>query len=488
MRQLALAIALCMALPVSGSAAEPRRPNFLVIVTDDQAPQDLQVYNPRSALRTPVLDALAARGMVIDAAYHMGSFSGAVCTPSRHMLMTGRTVWHLPIGPLARTHGVPGQEKLTIPAVFNQAGYATMRTCKEGNSYEGANRQFSVRRDATRRDGTDEGGSAWHARQVLDYLEERSARQDSRPFLIHFGFSHPHDTRDGTPELLKQYGAINHTDRSTPPPITSRSPQLPTAYLLQHPFPHGHPKLRDEVDVSGVWEHRDEATIRNETGRYFACCENIDRQIGRVLDKLKATGEIDSTYIIFTSDHGIALGRHGLQGKQNLYEHSWRVPLVVAGPGIKPGTRAPGRVYLLDLLATLCDLAGIQPPDSNEGTSFRPVLEGRATEIRDVLYGVYCGGTRPGIRSLRSGDWKLIKYQVLDGAVRETQLFHLASNPDELLEQHHAPEIVTLTGNRPSADQRNLANDPRYAEKRRELETLLTEEMRRRDDPFPFTE
>ena len=85
-------------------AAEPRRPNFVFIIADDQSPDDLRIYNPKSALQTPVLDRLAAEGMVFDAAHHMGSFSGAVCTPSRHMVMCGRTVWHLPIGPGAKKH------------------------------------------------------------------------------------------------------------------------------------------------------------------------------------------------------------------------------------------------------------------------------------------------------------------------------------------------------------------------------------------------
>jgi len=486
MRLLLPVTILGLCLSLVGEAADSRRPNFLVIVTDDQSPHDLRVYNPRTALRTPVLDALAARGVTIDSACHMGSFSGAVCTPSRHMLMTGRTLWHLPIGPLAKTHGVPQQEQQSLAAVFNRAGYATMRTCKEGNSYEAANRQFAVRRDSTRRGGTEETGNAWHARQVLEYLDQRVADRDSRPFLIYYGFSHPHDTRDGRPELLDQYGAVNHTNRAVLPEIRDRTPPLPWAYLPEHPFPHGHPKLRDEVDVSGVWDKRDERTIRNETGRYFACCEDIDTQIGRVLDRLQSLGELDNTYVLFTSDHGIALGRHGLQGKQNLYEHTWRVPMIVAGPGLVRGQRAPGNVYLLDLLATLCDLAGIDVPASSEGISFRPVLEGKAAQVRDVLYGVYCGGTRPGIRCVKTGDWKLIKYDVLDGKVRETQLFHLAENPYEFLTQHQNDSVVELTGHRPAATQRNLAEDPQYSARRQELESLLAEEMRRLNDPFPL--
>ena len=467
-------------------AATAKRPNILLIIADDQSPLDLKVYQPNSALETPHLDRLAAGGMVFDAAYHMGSFSGAVCTPSRHMIMCGRTVWHLPISPGAVKQGKcpPNIEQQTIPAVFNRAGYATMRTCKIGNSYEAANKLFAVRRDATKRGGDDQSGSAWHAEQVLDYLRERERSEDARPFLIYFGFSHPHDTRDGKPELLAKYGAVNHADQGSIPPANARQPALPVNYLPAHPFPHGHPGLRDETAVSGVWERRDERTIRNEIGRQFACSENIDIQIGRVLKQLEAMGELDNTYVIYTADHGMAIGRHGLQGKQNLYQHTWRVPFIVNGPGIRAGSRVEGNIYLLDLLATLCDLAGIQPPATSEGISFKPVLEGKQGSVRDVLYGVYNGGTKPGMRCVKQGDWKLIKYDVLEGKVRETQLFNLRENPDEFLAQHHEAQVTALTGSEPAEHQINLAGDPRYAGKLNEMEALLLAEMRRLEDPW----
>ncbi len=479
MRGILLALGLAVWLPAQASAADAGRPNILFIVVDDQSPFDLKAYDPKSQLDTPNIDRLAKEGMVFDAAHHMGSWSGAVCTPSRHMIMSGRTVWHIP-GGQANPNGKdpklvpPDLAKNTLPAVFNRAGYATMRTCKIGNSYEAANKLFTVRKDATKRGDADGTGSAWHAEQVLDYLADRQRKKDTAPFLIYFGFSHPHDTRDGKPDLLARYGSVNHTDKSVPPPANPKQPPLPVNYLAKHPFSHGHPNLRDEVAVSGVWERRDERTIRNELGREFACSENIDIQIGRVLKQLEATGELDNTYVVYTSDHGMAIGRHGLQGKQNLYEHTWRVPLVVKGPGIKPGTRAPGNVYLSDVLPTLCDFAGIKPPDTVEGVSFRPVLEGKKTSVRDVLYGAYCGGTRPGMRCVKKGDWKLIKYDVLDGKVRETQLFNLAENPHEFLPEH----------GRKNPLETNLADDPKSAEHRRELEGLLLAEMKRLDDPY----
>ena len=249
-------------------AADGDRPNFLFIIADDQSPFDFAMYNPKSKLDSPVIDRLAAEGMVFDQAYHMGSWSGAVCTPSRHMVMSGRSVWHLPRGrrrqanPMFAPADLP---KHTMAAVFNRAGYDTMRTCKKGNSYAAANQQFTVVHDATKRGGTAETGSAWHAEQVLTYLNQREAESDTDPFLIYFGFSHPHDTRDGTPELLAKYGSTNHADKKSLPEADPQQPAMPINWLPEHPFENSHLNVRDEVNVSGVWKNRDERTISQRT-------------------------------------------------------------------------------------------------------------------------------------------------------------------------------------------------------------------------------
>ena len=185
-------------------------------------------------------------------------------------------------------------------------------------------------------------------------------------------------------------------------------------------------------------------------------------------------GELENTYIFYTADHGMAIGRHGLQGKQNLYEHTWKVPFIAKGPGIKSGARALGNVYLLDVLATICDFAGVKAPASSEGVSFRPVLEGKKDVVRDVLYGTYSGGTKPGMRCVKKGDWKLIKYDVMDGKVRETQLFNLKENPFEYISEHGKKD-GKLT---------DLAEDPAHADKLKEMEALLLAEMRKHNDPY----
>lgn len=495
-RGVSFAVTSVLLLCAIEAGAKSGRPNILYIMADDQAPFDLKIYDPESSLDTPVLNRLAAEGMVLDGAHQMGAWCGGVCTPSRHMIMSGRTLWHIP------DKTTPGRSPLsadpkyvptdlpdhTLAAVFNAAGYNTMRTCKAGNSYAAANKKFSVVRDAVKRGDTDESGSGWHAKQVLEYLDQREASKETKPFLIYFGFSHPHDTRDGKPELLAKYGAVNHRDKNVLPPAHPKQPKLPRNYLPVHPFDNTDMNVRDEVNVQGVWRNRDERTIRNELGREFACSENIDIQIGTVLKKLEEMGELENTYIFYTADHGIAIGRHGLQGKQNLYEHTFRVPYIVKGPGIKPGSRVAGNIYHFDALATLCDLAGIEAPKTSEGISFKSVLEGKKNTVREVLYGCYSGGAKPGMRCVKKGDWKLIRYESTKDGVSETQLFNLADNPDELVAEHHDPKVIALTKYTPKPNQTNLASDPAYAEKLAEMKELLLAEMRRHDDPDRFSD
>ena len=487
---------LLIGLFLKAQNANQKHPNILFIITDDQDAETLDVYGDNFC-DTPNIDKLSSEGLTLTSAYHMGSFRAAVCTPSRCMVMTGRNVWetqnlNVNYPPLDYIHKKEkNYAKITpedpsynsLPALFRRAGYYTFRTCKRGNSYEGANVLFDERYDKTNRDADDENGSQWHSDKVIDYLNRRIAQPTGQPFLIYLGFSHPHDPRRGKPALLKKYGAINP---GPPMTVSLKTPKLPINYLPAHPFEEGHPDLRDENSVEGVMTKRDEATVRNERGKELATIEAIDTEIGRVIQKLEATGELDNTYIFFVSDHGIAVGKHGLMGKQNLYEHSLKIPFIIKGPNIESNRKAKGNIYLSDVLPTLCDLAGIDIPENVYGKSFKSVLIDKDQTIRDVIYGVYSGGTKPGIRSVRQGDWKLIKYDVMNGQVRKTQLFNLKDNPNELLIEHRDPKVIALTGNIPKTNQVNLADQPKYFLKRKEMEALLLLEMEALNDPFRF--
>lgn len=486
-------VASALLLSCATAVGKDSRPNFLFILTDDQDLATLDVYGD-SECCTPILDQLAKDGIALTGAHQMGSFIGAVSTASRTMIMTGRNVWNAQklrenMTKYEKSSGNADivdpstPEYYSLPAIFHRAGYETFRTCKMGNSYDAANALFDERYDKVCRDPEDDKSSKWHADRAIEYFEGRIARSDDekKPFFMYLGFSHPHDPRNGRPELMAKYGSQNI---DVPTDINDKMPSLPLSWLPEKPFHDGHPDLRDECRVQGVMERRDESTIRNELGKEFACIEYVDTQIGRVLEILEKSGELDNTYIIFTADHGIAVGKHAYMGKQNLYEHTYRVPFLVKGPGIKANSMGVGNIYLMDILPTFCDLAGIDTEANFDGKSFKSVLYDEQETIRETLYGVYSGGTTPGIRCVKSGDWKLVKYDVLDGSVRETQLFNLKDNPEELTIEHHAKSVAERVGNKPKKSQVNLAENPRYAKKLAEMEALLLEQMVEVGDPY----
>lgn len=484
-------------------------PNFLFIITDDQDTYSIGAYRRAEpaepgpngqpfVVDTPNMDRLAAEGMLFHQARIMGSWTGAVCTASRTCIHTGRSTWRA-----KQDYDGAGSAANTLPGIFNRGArgslpnlpYATYRTCKSGNSYPTANLEYNIVEDQTKRGNTDNNGSEWHADRSIAHINHWRANHQpaGKPFLMFLGFSHPHDVRNARnaanpPNLAGRYHVVNATN---PANITLNplAPPLPFNFLSctpatypAFPFNHGNLTVRDEVQVEGVLNYRTEAVVRNEIGRNFACVDWIDRQLGRVLAKLEdpdGNGDtsdslLDNTYIVFTSDHGIAVGRHGLMGKQNLYDHSWRVPFIVRGPGIAPGSRTNALVYLHDTFPTFCDLAGLNLPPTigpHDGRSFREVLEGASATTREALYGVYTGGDKPGIRAVTDGRFKLVKYDVDNNAVQVTQLFDLEQNPFELLPEHGVADLATRTA---------------YAGIRQRLETALMQQRIHNADPYAF--
>lgn len=181
-------------------------------------------------------------------------------------------------------------------------------------------------------------------------------------------------------------------------------------------------------------------------------------QVGRILETLKRTGHGDDTIILFSSDNGLAVGRHGLFGKQNLYEHSERMPLIFTGPGIARG-RSDALVYLLDLFPTVCELTGLKIPDTVEGQSLVPIMRGEKEKVRGRILGAY----KNLQRTIREPRWKLIKYHV--GGVKTRQLFDLENDPYEL---------------------KNLIDDSACAEHVERLEALLKKARLAAGDPVDF--
>ena len=175
----------------------------------------------------------------------------------------------------------------------------------------------------------------------------------------------------------------------------------------------------------------------------------MDEQVGRILAALERTGQADNTIVIFTSDHGLAMGSHGLRGKQNMYDHTVGTPLVMRGPGIPKNRRISAQCYLRDLYPTVCELLGIEVPETVEGLSLAAVLRGTAQSVRPCVFGHYSVVQR----MIRTDRWKLIHYP----KIGKYQLFDLPADADEL---------------------NNLADDPAHRaildELRRKLEAWQT--------------
>ncbi len=279
-------------------------------------------------------------------AYCMGAMQGAVCAPSRAMLMTGRTLFHI-------KEDLAGQT--TWPEVFGKSGYTTFATGKWHNQQESLLRSFQHGRsiffggmgnpytlplqditpDHTL---TNKHPSGTHsvekfADAAVEFLKGQSGKA---PFLCYVAFNAPHDPR--------QAPASYHERHATNPP------PLPANYLPEHPFDNGELVIRDER--LAPWPRSPEV-VRQHLADYYASIEYLDAQIGRILDALDSSGQTSNTLIVFTSDHGLAIGSHGLFGKQNLYDHSMHSPLILAGPGVPRDKKLDALCYLLDIFPTL---------------------------------------------------------------------------------------------------------------------------------------
>jgi arylsulfatase A-like enzyme len=405
--------------------AAPAKPSILHIHADDHRPDGLRALGNK-VLQTPNLDTLVERGFVFTRCYTQGSMVGAVCLPSRTMMLTGRSLFRIP------GREQKGDPATTLPSVIKSAGYETWHMGKAGNEYTTGLKAFDT--NLLDEKGERAGASRRHADATIKFVTERDK---SKPFYIYLAPSVPHDPRSAEPQFHRLYD---------PSKIA-----LPPAFMPVHPFDNGDMIVRDEK--LAPWP-RTPADTKQQLADYYACVTGLDHHVGRIFEALKKTGQWDNTIIIFTGDNGLSLGEHGLFGKQNLYEFGgMHVPLVIAGPGVPKG-RSDALVYLMDLFPTFCDFAGATPPQPIEGRSLAPVIRGKAAKVRDALYTAY----RECQRAVRDDRWKLIRYP----QVNVTQLFDLRADPRELT---------------------NLADKPEHAGKVKEMLALLKKEMAAYDDP-----
>ena len=174
---------------------------------------------------------------------------------------------------------------------------------------------------------------------------------------MYLAFANPHDPRVAAEKYIALY-------RREAVPV-------PKNFLPLHPFNNGEQFVRDEL-LAGFPRTEDE--VRKHWHEYLAVITALDGHIGRLIDAIKKQGMYDNTLFIFSSDQGLAMGSHGLMGKQNLYDAGMKAPLVFAGPGVPQGETA-ALAYLLDIFPTICDLAGVTIPGGLDGRSLKPVIE-----------------------------------------------------------------------------------------------------------------
>jgi arylsulfatase A-like enzyme len=426
-----LGIFLVLLIGIVAPSHAAGRPNVLFILSDDQRWDTIAALgNPE--IKTPNLDQLVKNGFHFKNAYCMGAMVGAVCLPSRTMLMTGQSLWHCPQQMRAPTapEGTP-----ILPRLLNAAGYSTFHCGKAGNAFTAGNASFSINIETKARTVS---SATEHADEAIKFLKQHDGQ---KPFFMYIAPPVPHDPRLAPPEFVKLYD---------PAKIT-----LSKNFMPDHPFDNGELRVRDEELAP---HPRPPEAMRQHLADYYATISHLDAEIGRIFATVKERGFWDNTIIVFSSDQGLAVGgRHGLMGKQNFYEHV-KPPLVIAGPGIPKG-QSDALVYLFDLMPTFCDLTGLQTPTTVEGKSLLPVIQGSQPRVRESLFCAY----RACQRMVRDERWKLMKYN--GSGVKNTQLFDLKNDPDEL---------------------RNLASDPQQAAQLTRLEKLLADARKHYGDPADF--
>jgi arylsulfatase A-like enzyme len=483
MKNYLLASALLLLGITATSQAESEKPNILFIFADDMSYETIGAHGLLD-IDTPHLDSLVDSGTSFTHAYNMGAYNGAVCVASRAMLNTGRFVWSTyahDTGPKMKAEVEGGR---MWSQLMQQAGYRTYMTGKwhvkakpadifnvASNDRPGMPRDFWSKgsKDGTKpkhygyfrpvdeddykngwkpwdtsNGGFWEGGKHWSevvADDALDFLAD--AKEHDDPFFMYIAFNASHDPRQTSKEYIDRYPL----DRI----------KLPENFVEKY-------KYQDEIgcgkslrDAALAPFPRTEFAVKVHRQEYFALITHMDDQIGRVLQALEESGKADNTYIVFTADHGLAVGHHGLIGKQNMYDHSVRVPFLVVGPDVKKGADNNIPIYLQDIMPTSLELAGAPIPDYVDFKSLKAQFEGQRAPHYDSIYGAY----KNQQRMIQNGDWKYITYPTCGGE----RLYNMKSDPMEM---------------------NDLSSNPEYAAKMKELRRDLLALSSEINDPLDY--
>jgi arylsulfatase A-like enzyme len=408
--------------------AQPRQPNVLFLLSDDQRFDTIGALgNP--FIHTPNLDSLANRGF----AFERNFCTTPICTPARAEILTGCTSFanHVP------WFGMPiNRELMLLPEAFHGAGYHTIHVGKWHNDghprdkgydethcvFPGDNRNDYATKGHEVRFDEPEGEVVGHSSEVFTdaALRALAAVPDDRPWFCYLAYTAPHDPHDAPEPFATMYDP-------------AAMPLLPS-FMPEHPFDHGDMVIRDELLEN--WP-REQAAMRRYRSRYYGMISHLDHQIGRLLGRLEATDRLRETIVVFTGDQGLAIGSHGLLGKESMYDHSIASPLIWCGPGIPSRGRSAALAHHVDHFPTLCELAGIpRPGTARHGYSLAPIFRGEVERVRSETLHEFYSPEEPGEplrhtqRALRTERWKLTWYPIIG----RYQLFDLATDPHELVD------------------------------------------------------
>jgi len=416
------------------TGAGVKKPNIVFFLTDDQRAGTIRALG-NNEIWTPNMDRLVRNGVSFRNAYIMGGTVPAVCMPSRAMILTGRTLFHL-----ENSGARIPPETETLPETLRKAGYATFVAGKQHNGTGVIQRGFthggklffggmSNHLAVPVHDFSPAGDYPREARKIekgrfsselftdgaVRFLREHDG---ARPYFLYLSYTAPHDPLMAPEDYQSQYWA----ESFLPSP----------SFAPDHPFDNGNLHVRpfEMGDRKITWPLRKEEAP-GYIAAYYAMITHLDAQIGRVLGAVRERGDWDRTIFVFSGDNGLALGQHGLMHKQSVYDHAVHVPLLFSGPGIPRNETRDGFCYLLDIYPTLCDLVGLPPPATVEGMSLSPAIRDRRKTTRNSLYFAHML-TQRGVRDARH---KLIEYAVPDKQTarieRRTQLFDLLRDPLE---------------------------------------------------------
>lgn len=462
--------------PPTSHAVESARPNVLLICVDDLKPA-LGCYGDPLA-KSPHIDRLASRGVRFDHAY----CNQAVCSPSRNSLLTGRRPQSIGIYDLGTNFRVAAPDLVTLPQHFKQQGYRTEAVGKIFHVGHGNNddeTSWSVPHwksdvvayalpESKAKGLTREGalfanqpaknrprGAAYEAASVADnaYPDgavadeairrlQSAAAKPATPFFLAVGFVKPH-----LPFCApKKYWDL-HNRADFKPAQRQSPPDGAPEYALQFGG-----ELRNYKNMPKVGPIPPE-TQRSLLHGYYAATSYMDAQVGRLLDELDRLQLADNTIIVLWGDHGWHLGDHGMWCKHTNYEQAARIPLIVVAPGVTPtGAVTRSLVESVDLYPTLCELAGLELPTSQQfdGATFKESLRDPAHATKEAIFHAYPRSPQdrgPLIgRAVRTARYRLVEWKQpgADPATADIELYDYEADPAELKNlAAEKPEVVT---------------------------------------------